>query len=109
MRPWGTAASIAERSGARESGNWFAVSVVRTAIMPQPISTPTAAGTIAPLVAMTLPTVAPRPQCKSGMTARCWWMNGRAATWRSCAMAWSSIGTPLVQALIGAPAVRWVM
>jgi len=107
VRPWGTAASIAERSGARESGNRLAVSVVRTAIMPQPISTPTAAGMIAPLVAMTLPIVAPRPQCTSGMAARCLWMNGRAATLRSCAMAWSSIGTPLVQALIGAPSVWW--
>ena len=37
--------------------------------MPQPMSTPTAAGTIAPFVATTLPTVAPRPQWTSGMAA----------------------------------------
>jgi len=44
----GMAASIAERSGARLSGSADAVTFVRTAAMPQPISTPTAAGIIAP-------------------------------------------------------------
>ena len=34
---------------------------VRTAIMPQPMSTPTAAGMIAPSVGSTVPTVAPLP------------------------------------------------
>ena len=38
--------------------------------MPQPISTPTAAGTIAPSMNTTLPTVAPMPTCASGMSAR---------------------------------------
>ena len=71
VRPCGTDASIALRKLARLSGNWCEVSVVCTAIMPQPISTPTAAGTIAPLVGMTLPTVAPLPQCTSGMAATC--------------------------------------
>jgi hypothetical protein len=46
---------------------------VRTAIMPQPRSTPTAEGTMAPLVAMTLPMVALLPACTSGMTAT--WQN----------------------------------
>ena len=46
---------------------------VRTAIMPQPMSTPTAAGMIAPTVGMTLPTVAPLPRCASGISARCGW------------------------------------
>ncbi len=45
---------------------------VLTAAIPQPMSTPTAAGQIAPSVAITLPTVAPMPQCVSAM----------AATWR---------------------------
>lgn len=49
---------------------------VRTAIMPQPMSTPTAAGMIAPSVGMTDPTVAPLPRCASGIIARCGWMNG---------------------------------
>ena len=38
-----------------------ASSGVRTAIMPQPMSTPTAAGMTAPWVASTVPTVAPLP------------------------------------------------
>ena len=38
------------------------VSGVLTAIIPQPMSTPTAAGMIAPLVASTVPTVAPLPK-----------------------------------------------
>lgn len=52
---------------------------VRTAIMPQPMSTPTAAGMIAPSVGMTEPTVAPLPRCASGISARCGWMNGMRA------------------------------
>ena len=42
---------------------------VFTAIIPQPISTPTAAGIMAPLVAITEPIVAPIPQWTSGITA----------------------------------------
>jgi len=61
-----------------------AVSDVRAATMPQPMSTPTAAGMIAPLVGMTEPTVAPMPQCTSGMTATCLWMKGSEATFKSC-------------------------
>ena len=39
--------------------------------MPQPMSTPTAAGMIAPSVGMTEPTVAPMPRWASGMSATC--------------------------------------
>ena len=45
-RPWGTARSMDERSWPRWSGRWRAWSEVRIAIMPQPMSTPTAAGMI---------------------------------------------------------------
>jgi hypothetical protein len=69
--------------------------------MPQPISTPTAAGITARRDAITEPTVAPRPACTSGITATHWWMNGSAATRRSCASASASNGTPWVHALIG--------
>jgi hypothetical protein len=54
--------SIASRTNFRLSGNWLAFRLVLTAIMPQPMSTPTAAGMIAPLVGITLPTVAPIPK-----------------------------------------------
>ena len=43
--------------------------------MPQPISTPTAAGMIARRVGITEPTVAPMPACTSGMAAA--WPNDR--------------------------------
>jgi hypothetical protein len=58
----GITALIAECSfaGARfSSAPWYCV---RTAIMPQPISTPTAAGMIAARVGMTDPTVDPLPR-----------------------------------------------
>ena len=75
---------------------------MRTAAMPQPMSTPTAAGTIAPFVGITLPTVAPRPQCTSGMAATHLKMNGSRAVFRSCCAALGSKGTPFTQALMGA-------
>ena len=61
-RPCGTARSMAERSGARLPGRSSAVSVVLHAIMPQPMSTPTAAGMMAFKVGITEPTVAPMPK-----------------------------------------------
>ena len=67
----GTARSICSRTGRRSVGRSDAANCVRTAIMPQPMSTPTAAGMIAPSVGMTDPTVAPRPRCASGISARC--------------------------------------
>jgi hypothetical protein len=62
------------------SGSWLATRLVRDAIIPHPISTPTAAGMIAPCVGMTLPTVAPLPWCTSGIAATHLWMNGSWAT-----------------------------
>jgi hypothetical protein len=59
--PTGTVSSIANRNGNKLCGRSLAVRLVRVAIMPQPISTPTAAGMIAPLVGITEPTVAPLP------------------------------------------------
>ena len=101
LMPCGTACSIAARTSRRLSGRSFAVRVVWTAIIPQPMSTPTAAGITAPTVGMTLPTVAPMPQWTSGITATHWWMNGIAATLRSWRSADSSTGTPRVHALMG--------
>ncbi len=59
--PTGTAASMSERRRPRSSGRSEAVREVRCAVMPQPMSTPTAAGETAPRMAMTEPTVAPMP------------------------------------------------
>ena len=52
---------------------------VCTAIMPQPMSTPTAAGITAPVVGMTVPTAEPFPKCASGMRAMCGCTNGNRA------------------------------
>ena len=60
-KPTGMAASNAERSPRRLSGRRSAVRSVRTAVTPQPMSTPTAAGLTASRMAMTEPTVAPLP------------------------------------------------
>ncbi|WP_350227185.1 hypothetical protein [Barrientosiimonas endolithica] len=57
---------------------------MRTAIMPQPMSTPTAAGMTAPSVGITEPTVAPSPRWASGISARCGWMNGIVAVRSAC-------------------------
>ena len=60
-KPTGTYRSMRLRSGPRSSGRSDAVSDVRTALIPQPMSTPTAAGDTASRIAITLPTVAPFP------------------------------------------------
>src|SRR5688572_28768305 len=99
--PTGTLRSIEPRSCARLSGRFLARRVVRTAAMPQPMSTPTAAAMIAPRVGTTEPTVAPMPRCTSGMTATHGPTNGSVAMFRSCARALSSSGTPRTQPLIG--------
>jgi hypothetical protein len=65
--------------------------------MPQPMSTPTAAGTIAPRVAITVPTVAPLPRCTSGITATGPARIGSSDTWRICSTASGSIGRSPVQ------------
>ena len=57
----GHAFSMAERIADTLSGSSEAVSVVCIAAIPQPMSTPTAAGMMALRVGMTLPTVAPNP------------------------------------------------
>ena len=76
-----------------------AVSEVRTAAMPQPMSTPTAAGIMALWVAMTLPMVAPMPPCTSGMTATWRWMKGNLDRLTSCPRAKASRSS--VQTLTG--------
>jgi len=73
--------------------------------MPQPMSTPTAAGMMAPRVGITLPTVAPIPQCTSGIAATWPCTIGSWATLRSCASAFSSVCTPRTHALTGTPSV----
>jgi hypothetical protein len=84
-------------------GQVFAVSVVLQAIMPQPMSTPTAAGMMARRVGMTEPTVAPMPKCTSGMAAMCLKTMGRRAALVSWRLASSSTGTPRVHILMGTP------
>ncbi len=51
--------------------------------MPQPMSTPTAAGDTASFIAMTDPTVAPLPKWTSGITATWWNAHGSDAMLRS--------------------------
>jgi hypothetical protein len=58
--------------------------------MPQPMSTPTAAGRDRVFMAMTLPTVAPLPRWTSAMTATWCATQGRAATFLSCVMTFES-------------------
>ena len=89
--PSGMRRSIPVRSFSRLSGRSLAKNFVLTAIMPQPISTPTAAGMMASLVAMTEPTVAPLPRWQSGMTAICLNIKGSSEMFRSCCFADGSI------------------
>ena len=71
--------------------------------MPQPMSTPTAAGMMALSVGITEPTVAPMPKCTSGIAAMCLKTMGRRAALVSWRLASSSTGTPRVHILIGTP------
>ena len=71
--------------------------------MPQPMSTPTAAGMMALTVGITEPTVAPMPKCTSGIAATCLKTMGRRAALASWRLASSSTGTPRVHILIGTP------
>ena len=107
--PCGTARSIRARSPASDSGRSLAFSEVCAAIMPQPMSTPTAAGMIAPFVAMTEPTVAPLPTCTSGITARCECTNGMRAIFASCVFACSSTGTPCVHIFTWRPPSTFIV
>jgi len=72
----GTARSIAPRRSDSPGPSSSRCHWVRTAAMPQPMSTPTAAGMIARNVGMTEPTVAPLPRCASGIRAMCGKTNG---------------------------------
>ena len=65
-------------------GRSAATRLVRAAIMPQPISTPTAAGMMAPRVGTTEPTVAPMPRCTSGIAATKGPTTGRRANPINC-------------------------
>ncbi len=73
----------------RSSGSCEAVRSVCTAIMPHPMSTPTAAGMTAFSVGITDPTVAPIPTCASGIRATWPARIGR----RLVLAAWSSVLT----------------
>ncbi len=86
----GIARSIASRSGRRSSGRSARENRVRTAIIPQPMSTPTAAGMTAPRVGMTDPTVAPSPRWASGISARCGNTKGIREVVRACCSVCSS-------------------
>ena len=63
-QPW----RCRRNSGSSESGKSWAATSVRTAAIPQPMSTPTAAGMIALRVVTTEPTVAPLPIWASGIS-----------------------------------------
>src|SRR4051812_31122538 len=74
------------------------------------MSTPTAAGMIAPSVGMTLPTVAPMPRWASGIRARCGWMKGMVEAVSACLRVLSSkieaqFMTLPVRAVVGLVAV----
>ena len=69
--------------------------------MPQPMSTPTAAGATAPRIAMTEPTVAPRPACTSAMTATWCATHGSAATFLSCVITFESTSSRGAHSLTG--------
>ena len=71
--------------------------------MPQPMSTPTAAGMMARSVGITEPTVAPMPKCTSGMAAMWWCTMGSRAALVSWRLASSSTGTPRVHIFSGTP------
>ena len=77
--------------GVRSRGSALRFLLVRTAIMPQPMSTPTAAGMrVSAKVGMTLPTVAPLPRCASGMSATCPAIPGARESMSACLRVTSS-------------------
>ena len=69
--------------------------------MPQPMSTPTAAGMIAPSVGITLPTVAPMPEVHVGHDRDLLVNEGHARDALHLRAGPASNGTPTVQALNG--------
>jgi hypothetical protein len=76
------------------SGRSVEARSVSAAIMPQPMSTPTAEGMIAPLVGMTDPMVAPMPTWASGMRARWPFTNGSRLALAACSMVFFSMSLP---------------
>ena len=64
--------------------------LVRAAIMPQPMSTPTAAGRMAPSVTITDPTVAPFPKWASGISATGPASTGLSEVSNACFLLWGS-------------------
>ncbi len=75
----------------RLSGSWLAVNFVSTAIIPHPISTPTAAGMTPPDVGITEPMVEPLPKWQSGITATWPASTGDCDVLMSCCRASGSI------------------
>ena len=90
-KPTGTSREIWLNTFLSElSSSSAAVSESRRAIMPQPISTPTAAGMIALFLGITEPTVAPMPRCTSGIAATWWCTIGSFEMLTSCCRAAAS-------------------
>src|SRR5579872_363284 len=92
-RPAGIASSTSDKSEDRSSGSSLRTRLVRAAIMPQPMSTPTAEGTMAPRMKATEPTVAPIPTWASGMSAIGFSTNGSAAVRSAWAIVEGSISS----------------
>lgn len=84
-------ASMASRRSVRlRPSTSSRVNSVRTPIIPQPISTPTAAGMTAPNVGITVPTALPIPLWASGISATCGCTNGIDEVSRACSRVLSS-------------------
>ena len=92
---------MASRTPRSESGSRPASRVSRAAAIPQPMSTPTAAGISARRVGITDPMVAPMPTCTSGIAATCPTTTGSRDTAASCSIDWRS--TSSVKILTGTP------
>src|SRR5439155_7116198 len=83
LKPTGIASSIASRKSFNLPSRIPLLNGVFTAIMPQPMSTPTVAGITASLVAITEPTMLPLPKCASGIKATCLNKHGKSETFLS--------------------------
>src|SRR5919199_4916344 len=101
VRPTGTRRSTSARTrGKSVRSEWR--SRGGAGIMPQPMSTPTAAGMMMSRVRMALPTHAPLPMWASGMIATRS-TPGTAARCRTCFQTSGSIGTPWSHACTSGP------
>ena len=90
---------MAPSNGSRPSGSAVDSKGHSTAIIPQPMSTPTAEGMTAPTVGMTEPMVAPMPTWASGIRATWPAMNGSFAARCAWAIVASSRSDPHVTTL----------